>query len=109
MQPGQRCKVQQPQRPDVGGRHGGQVGGHSLFDLHGGGCKGYGEVKNFDEVRAGSRQPPRSLVRSKAAAMITFDSSLDSFEILRLPVNIWPRQPPSSNFPPSHLTENWLF
>ena len=85
-----------------------------MFDLHGGGYKGYGEVKNFDEVehdevRAGSRQPRRSLVRLKAAAMITFDSSLDSFEILRLPVNIWPRQPPSSNFPPSHLTENWLF
>ena len=85
-----------------------------MFDLHGGGYKGYGEVKNFDEVerdevRAGSRQPRRSLVRLKAAAMITFDSSLDSFEILRLPVNIWPRQPPSSNFPPSHSTENWLF
>ena len=85
-----------------------------MFGLHGGGYKGYGEVKNFDEVeldevRVGSRQPRRSLVRLKAAAMITFDSSLDSFEILRLPVNIWPQQPPSSNFPPSHLTENWLF
>ena len=86
-----------------------------MFDLHGGGYKGYGEVKNFDEVdldeevRAGSRQPRRSQVRLKAAAMITFDSSLDSFEILGLPVNIWPRQPLSLNFPPSHLTENWLF
>ena len=85
-----------------------------MFDLHGGGYKGYGEVKNFDEVeldevRAGSHRPRRSLERLKAAAMITFDSSLDSFEILRLPVNIWPRQPPSLNFPPNHLTENWLF
>ena len=85
-----------------------------MFGLHGGGYKGYGEVKNFDEVEldevhVGSRQPRRSLVRLKAAAMITFDSSLDLFEILRLPVNIWPRQPLSSNFPPSHLTENWLF
>ena len=83
-----------------------------MFDLRGGGYKGYGEVKNFDEVEldevhVGSRQPRRSLVRLKAAAMITFDSSLDSFEIL--PVNIWPRQPLSLNFPPNHLTENWLF
>ena len=67
-----------------------------MFDLHGGGYKGYGEVKNFDEVEpdeevphGGSLQPPRSLVTLEAAApMIIFDSSLASFEILRLPANI---------------------
>ena len=77
----------------VGGSH---FEGHSWVDLHGGGCKGYGGVKNFDEVEpdeevphGGSLQPPRSLERLKAAApMIIFDSSLDSFEILRLPENI---------------------
>ena len=77
----------------VGGSH---FEGHSLVDLHGGGCKGYGGVKNFDEVEpdeevphGGSLQPPRSLVRLEAVApMIIFDSSLDSFEILRLPENI---------------------